>query len=242
MRRVIVTGLLLLVVALEGGCMVSLSQDTLEKKMLNRLNDKYNNTFVIVASRYDEYPLENTLIATVSPIDNPDVQFNARIDSLGRCSDNYHEALFHYHIVEYYSVLCEQDYIQDYDIVVYGLDTTDDLTHLTVEQYIEDHQFQVHLNVQFYDGKTDDQYAEEIYSLLSDIDAFPEPVHMVNIYLSDNILIFCDNLYNLNVDGAQGLSYYNHDFLVNEVRDNRAGSIVRNSIREDYYESQTSSN
>lgn len=234
MRRVIVTGLLLLVVALEGGCMGINGEDNLQQKLLRRMENKYDTRFTIVESQYSEYPLMNVLVATVSPIDNPDVQFNARIDSIGRCSDNYHEALFHYHIVEYYSVLCEQDYIQDYDIVVYGLDTTDDLTHLTVEQYIEDHQFQVHLNVQFYDGKTDDQYAEEIYSLLSDIDAFPEPVHMVNIYLSDNILIFCNNLYNLNVDGAQGLSYYNHDFLVNEVRDNRAGSIVRNSIREDY--------
>ena len=75
-------------------------EEHLQQKLLRRMENKYDTRFTIVESQYSKYPLMNVLVATVSPIDNPDVQFNARIYSIVRGSDNYHEALFHYHIVE----------------------------------------------------------------------------------------------------------------------------------------------
>jgi|GEM_PF-6855827 len=229
-KKSLLSVILVLIAVISAGC--SNSQASMEDKMLSLLQDKYDIGFEIVKSNYDEYGAVKALTATVCPVGNDDLTFTAYLNSVGKSKDDYHVALMKEQVKDYYSVLCEKDYILDYEIVVDGHQTNDDLTGMTFEEYLEERSFYVTLYIQFYDGKTDEEYADEIYSLLSDIDSFEHDVYMLNIDISDNVNIFCDNLYNINSENGQGLEYYSRDMILREIDENRNTSDFINSVLE----------
>ena len=221
-----------LALVLFSGCMLGGSESNLERRLLKLMKNKYDVEFTIVEDSYEEYSLTNILVATLSPADNPDIQCTGSINTIGLFEDDYSTALLQDQLKDYYSVLCEYDFVRDYEIVVEGHSTRDNLNNLSFEEYLARREFYVYLNIQFYDGKTDDEYADDIYTILSGIDSFDGTVYMVNVCLDDNIYIFIENLYPINASQGQGLDYYTHDLLLHEIHTNRQNSIFRNSIRE----------
>lgn len=234
MKRTTVLVSFTLALVLFSGCMLGGSESKLERRLLKLMKNKYDVEFTIVEDSYEEYSLTNVLVATLSPVDNPDIQCTGSLNTLGLFEDNYGTSLLQNQLKEYYSVLCDQEYVFDYDIIVEGHSTRDDLTRLSFEEYVERREYYVTLKVQLYDGKTDDEYADEIYDLLSQIDSFEGDVYMLNIFLSDNIMIYSDNLYCINSEQGLGMDYYTHEFLMSEIHDNRQNSLLLNSFLESH--------
>ena len=230
MKRTFWVYIAILTILLAGGCMGINGEERLQQKLLRRMENKYDTRFTIVESQYSEYPLMNVLVATLVSVDNPEYECTGYINSAGKFEDDYSIVFFRDELEDYYSPICNQDFVSDFEVIIEGQQTSDDLTCLSFEEYIERRDYYATLVVYLYDGKTDDEYADEIYLLLSEIDSFDGAVYMFHVKTTDDTRIYTDNLYNLNSEQGQGLSFYTHERLLGEIHSTRSESELIDSV------------
>ena len=149
------------------------SSEEAQKYVLAKLKDKYKEKFII--SEVMEYKEEkiglNWIAVKVSNKENPSQIVTVYARNTGMFEDNYHVYYYCDEIEKLVKPFCEEkNYIQKYETEIEGHPTsTAWIGKENIEEYLDKAEYTAILKIYLQEGKTDRQYAEEIFDFMKGI-------------------------------------------------------------------------
>ena len=152
------------------------SSEEAQKYILSKLKDKYN---------------EEWIMAEVSSKENSSQTATVYTRNTGLFEDSYHVYYFSDEIKELATPLFQdKPFIRDYQIEVQGHTTTTEWNGKeSVEEYLKKREYEIETSIYLNDGKTDEEYAEEISYIMQEI-VESALVFNISVYTNDDNIIF----------------------------------------------------
>lgn len=149
------------------------SSEEAQNYVLAKLKDKYREKFVITeVMTYKEEKIGlNWMIAEVSSKEDSSKTARVYARNTGYFKDDYHVYYYLEEIKKLVEPLCkEKDYIQKYETEIEGHPTSTAWTgEENIEEYLDKAEYTAILQIYLQEGKTDRQYAEEIFDFMKGI-------------------------------------------------------------------------
>ena len=169
------------------------SSEEAQKYILSKLKDKYNEEFIIteVKKYKDEKIGLNWIMAEVSSKENSSQTATIYTRNTGLFEDSYHVYYYSDEIKELATPLFQdKPFIRGYQIEVQGHTTTTEWNGKeSVEEYLKKREYEIETSIYLNEGKTDEEYAEEISYIMQEI-VESDLVFNISVYTSDDNLIF----------------------------------------------------
>jgi len=230
----IIIVLSLLAVSL-GGCSMETfkTQSGGEKYALAQMEKRYGKEFVFVGESYykEEIIGLNWVSGDVAPKDAPGEVAEIYATNAGEFGDTYHIYYFQQEIEALLEPFFrEKDYIQKYEIIIEGKQTTKKWTgEESLKEYLEAEEYVADLTIYLETGKTDDEYADYIYNWLKDL--YSEDYNIMARVgegtIGDCIMIFEQDLHQHDLT----IEYFTHDRLVDNIEHGRmAAEAVKEAL------------
>ena len=142
------------------------SSEEAQKYILSKLKDKYNEEFIITeVKEYKEEKIGlNWIRANVSSKENSSQIATVYARNTGFFEDSYHVYYYSDEIEELATPLFQdKPFIRNYQLEVQGHTTTTEWNGKeSVEEYLKKREYEIETSIYLNEGKTDEEYAEEI--------------------------------------------------------------------------------
>ena len=169
------------------------SSEEAQKYVLAKLKDKYDKGFnVIEVSNYKEEKIGlNWILVKVSEKDDPLRTATVYARNTGLFEDSYHVYYYSDEIEELATPLFQdKPFIRNYQLEVQGHTTTTEWNGKeSVEEYLKKREYEIKTSIYLNDGKTDEEYAEEISHIMQEI-VESNLVFNISVYTNDDNIIF----------------------------------------------------
>lgn len=169
------------------------SSDEAQKYVLAKLKDKYNEEFIITeVKKYKEEKIGlNWIMAEVSSKENSSQIATVYARNTGLFEDTYHVYFYSDEIKKFAtSLFQDKPFIRDYQFEVQGYITTTEWNGKeSIEEYLKKREYEIETKIYLNEGKTDEEYAEEIFYIMQDI-VESDLVFNISVYTNDDNLIF----------------------------------------------------
>ena len=169
------------------------SSEEAQKYVLAKLKDKYDKGFnVIEVSNYKEEKIGlNWILVKVSEKDAPLRTATVYARNTGLFEDSYHVYYYSDEIEELATPLFQdKPFIRNYQLEVQGHTTTTEWNGKeSVEEYLKKREYEIETSIYLNDGKTDEEYAEEISHIMQEI-VESNLVLNISVYTNDDNIIF----------------------------------------------------
>ena len=169
------------------------SSEEAQKYVLAKLKDKYNEEFIITeVKKYKEEKIGlNWIIAEVSSKENSSQTATVYTRNTGLFKDSYHVYYYSDEIKELATPLFQdKPFIRGYQIEVQGHTTTTEWNGKeSVEEYLKKREYEIETSIYLNEGKTDEEYAEEISYIMQEI-VESDLVFNISVYTNDDNIIF----------------------------------------------------
>ena len=169
------------------------SSEEAQKYVLAKLKDKYSEEFIITeVKKYKEEKIGlNWIIAEVSSKENSSQTATVYARNTGLFEDTYHVYFYSDEIKKFAtSLFQDKPFIRDYQFEVQGHTTTTEWNGKeNIEEYLKKKEYEIETNIYLNEGKTDEEYVEEISYIMQQI-VESDLVFNISVYTNDNDLIF----------------------------------------------------
>ena len=169
------------------------SSEEAQKYVLAKLKDKYDKGFnVIEVSNYKEEKIGlNWILVKVSEKDDPLRTATVYARNTGLFEDSYHVYYYSDEIEELATPLFQdKPFIRNYQLEVQGHTTTTEWNGKeSVEEYLKKREYEIETSIYLNEGKTDEEYAEEISYIIQEI-VESDLVFNISVYTNDDNIIF----------------------------------------------------
>ena len=169
------------------------SSEEAQKYVLAKLKDKYNEEFTIKeVKKYKEEKIGlNWISVEVSSKENSSQTATVYARNTGLFEDSYHVYYYSDEIEELATPLFQdKPFIRNYQLEVQGHTTTTEWNGKeSVEEYLKKREYEIETSIYLNEGKTDEEYAEEISYIMQEI-VESDLVFNISVYTSDDNLIF----------------------------------------------------
>lgn len=199
------------------------SGEEAKEYVLNRLEKKYKQAFIFTEE--PEYKEEKAglrwIKGGIAPESEPSETAYVYARDTGFFEDDYHVYYFKDGLEKLAKPLCkDKDYIEECAIEVRGKSTDTLWTGKeTLEEYLRQGEYEIYVNPRFPEGKTDDEYADEILTLLNELYESGLNITLTVSLKGDVTIFFAD----LDQYGRTE-NEYTHEGLVTEIREMRGTS------------------
>ena len=169
------------------------SSEEAQKYVLAKLKDKYDKGFnVIEVSNYKEEKIGlNWILVKVSEKDDPLRTATVYARNTGLFKDGYHVYYYSDEIEELATPLFQdKPFIRNYQLEVQGHTTTTEWNGKeSVKEYLKKREYEIETSIYLNEGKTDEEYAEEISYIIQEI-VESDLVFNISVYTNDDNIIF----------------------------------------------------
>ena len=169
------------------------SSEEAQKYILSKLKGKYNEEFIITeVKEYKEEKIGlNWIRANVSSKENSSQIATVYARNTGFFEDSYHVYYYSDEIEELATPLFQdKPFIRNYQLEVQGHTTTTEWNGKeSVEEYLKKREYEIETSIYLNDGKTDEEYAEEISHIMQEI-VESNLVLNISVYTNDDNIIF----------------------------------------------------
>lgn len=169
------------------------SSEEAQKYVLAKLKDKYNEEFTITeVKKYKEEKIGlNWISVEVSSKENSSQTATVYARNTGLFKDSYHVYYYSDKIKELATPLFkDKTFIRNFQLDVQGhMTTTEWNGKEEVEEYLKKSEYEIEVNIYLNDGKTDEEYAEEISYIMQEI-VESDLIFNISVYTNDDNLIF----------------------------------------------------
>ena len=169
------------------------SSEEAQKYVLAKLKDKYNEEFTIKeVKKYKEEKIGlNWISVEVSSKENSSQTATVYARNTGLFEDSYHVYYYSDEIEELATPLFQdKSFIRNYQLEVQGHTTTTEWNGKeSVKEYLKKREYEIETSIYLNEGKTDEEYAEEIsYIMLQIVES--DLVYNISVYTNDDNIIF----------------------------------------------------
>ena len=169
------------------------SSEEAQKYVLAKLKDKYNEEFTIKeVKKYKEEKIGlNWISVEVSSKENPSQTATVYARNTGLFEDSYHVYYYSDEIEELATPLFQdKPFIRNYQLEVQGHTTTTEWNGKeSVKEYLKKREYEIETSIYLNEGKTDEEYAEEISYIIQEI-VESDLVFNISVYTNDDNIIF----------------------------------------------------
>lgn len=169
------------------------SSEEAQKYVLAKLKDKYGKGFNITeVSNYKEEKIGlNWILVKVSEKDDSLRTATVYARNTGLFEDSYHVYFYSDKIKELANPLFQnKPFIRDYQLEVQGHKTATEWNGQEgVEEYLKKREYEIEISIYLNEGKTDEEYAEEISYIMQEI-VESDLVFNISVYTNDDNIIF----------------------------------------------------
>ena len=169
------------------------SSEEAQKYILSKLKGKYNEEFIITeVKEYKEEKIGlNWIRANVSSKENSSQIATVYTRNTGFFEDSYHVYYYSDEIEELATLLFQdKPFIRNYQLEVQGHTTTTEWNGKeSVEEYLKKREYEIETSIYLNEGKTDEEYAEEISHIMQEI-VESDLVFNISVYTNDDNIIF----------------------------------------------------
>ncbi|EGT3799796.1 hypothetical protein REL12_000400 [Clostridioides difficile] len=169
------------------------SSEEAQKYVSSKLEDKYNEEFTITeVKKYKEEKIGlNWIMVKVSSKEKPSQTATVYARNTGLFEDSYHVYYYSDEIKELANPLFQdKSFIRDYQLEVQGHTTTTKWNGKeSEEEYLKKKEYEIESHIYLNEGKTDEEYAEEISCIMQEI-IESDLVFNISVYTNDDDLIF----------------------------------------------------
>ena len=149
------------------------SSEEAQKYVLAKLKDKYNEEFTIKeVKKYKEEKIGlNWISVEVSSKENSSQTATVYARNTGLFEDSYHVYYYSDEIEELATPLFQdKSFIRNYQLEVQGHTTTTEWNGKeSVKEYLKKREYEIETSIYLNEGKTDEEYAEEISYIMQEI-------------------------------------------------------------------------
>ena len=169
------------------------SSEEAQKYVLSKLENKYNKEFTITeVKKYKEEKIGlNWIMAEVSSKENSSQIATVYARNTGLFEDTYHVYFYSDEIKKVAtSLFQDKPFIRDYQFEVQGHTTTTEWNGTeSIGEYLKKREYEIEANIYLNEGKTDEEYAEEISCIMQEI-IESDLVFNISVYTNEDDLIF----------------------------------------------------
>ena len=169
------------------------SSEEAQKYISSKLKGKYNEEFIITeVKEYKEEKIGlNWIRANVSSKENSSQIATVYARNTGFFEDSYHVYYYSDEIEELATPLFQdKPFIRNYQLEVQGHTTTTEWNGKeSVEEYLKKREYEIETSIYLNEGKTDEEYAEEISYIMQEI-VESDLVFNISVYTNDDNIIF----------------------------------------------------
>ena len=169
------------------------SSEEAQKYILSKLKGKYNEEFIITeVKEYKEEKIGlNWIRANVSSKENSSQIATVYARNTGFFEDSYHVYYYSDEIEELATPLFQdKSFIRNYQLEVQGHTTTTEWNGKeSVKEYLKKREYEIETSIYLNEGKTDEEYAEEISYIMQEI-VESDLVFNISVYTNDDNIIF----------------------------------------------------
>lgn len=196
------------------------------------LKDKYNEEFTITeVKNYKEEKIGlNWITVKVSSKENSSQTATVYARNTGYFKDDFHIYYYIDEIEKLVEPLCNnKGYIQKYDTEIEGHMTPTEWTGKeNLEDYLDKAEYTAILTIYLQKGKTDGQYAEEIWDYLKTLAKTAYNIRVIVRTDETDLIIFDEELGAKNKD----ISRYSLEWLLEDIPQTRETSITLRDYKE----------
>jgi vacuolar-type H+-ATPase subunit I/STV1 len=168
LKKIIFISSLILIL---GGCSMTKkfgNEEEAKKYVTEELEEKYGEEFAYNSEldkfSYDEYPTKDTFTGIFHPKSDSNKEVTVWVDSLGELKDDYAKYYFNEEAEKEISQKLDSfPFIKSEKVIFEARRTSEKVDKsITLDQYIKDTNATYRIELEFFDGETDEVYAENI--------------------------------------------------------------------------------